>query len=37
VKNTIQKLKPALLLNVVIFIVGTLANTYFALLAAGYI
>ena len=37
VKNTIQKLKPALLLNVVIFIAGTIANTYFALLATGYI
>ena len=37
VKNTIQKLKPTLLLNVVIFIAGTIANTYFALLATGYI
>ena len=37
VKNTIQKLKPALLLNVVIFIAGTIANPYFALLATGYV
>ena len=36
-KNTILKLKPALLLNVVIFIAGTIASTYFALLATGYI
>ena len=36
-KNTILKLKPALLLNLVIFIAGTIANTYFAFLATGYI
>tara|TARA_B100000886_G_scaffold232650_1_gene162545 strand:- start:17 stop:349 length:333 start_codon:yes stop_codon:yes gene_type:complete len=36
VKNTIQKLNPIFLLNTTVFIVGTMANIYFALLAAGY-
>ena len=35
-KNTIQKLNPIFLLNTTVFIVGTVANIYFALLAAGY-
>ena len=35
-KNTIQKLNPIFLLNTAVFIVGTVANIYFALLAAGY-
>ena len=35
-KNTIQKLNPIFLLNTTVFIVGTMANIYFALLAAGY-
>ena len=36
-KNTNQKLKTAIILNTVIFILGTLANPYFALIALGYI
>jgi hypothetical protein len=36
VKNTIQKLNPIFLLNTTVFIVGTIANIYFALLATGY-
>ena len=36
-KNTIQKLNPIFLLNTTVFIVGTVANIYFALLATGYI
>ena len=35
-KNTIQKLNPIFLLNTTVFIFGTVANIYFALLAAGY-
>ncbi len=35
-KNTIQKFKPVFLLNTTVFIVGTVANIYFALLATGY-
>ena len=35
-KNTIQKFKPVFLINTAVFIVGTVANIYFALLAAGY-
>ncbi|MBL32504.1 MAG: hypothetical protein CMD79_01180 [Gammaproteobacteria bacterium] len=35
-KNTIQKLNPIFLLNTTVFIIGTVANIYFALLAAGY-
>ena len=35
-KNTIQKLNPIFLLNTTVFIVGTIANIYFALLATGY-
>ena len=35
-KNTIQKLNPIFLLNTIVFIIGTLADVYFALLAAGY-
>jgi len=36
VKNTIQKLNPIFLLNTIVFVVGSVANIYFALLAAGY-
>ena len=36
-KNTNQKLKTVIILNTVIFIIGTLANPYFALIALGYI
>jgi len=36
VKNTIQKLNPIFLLNTSVFIIGTLADIYFALLAVGY-
>ena len=35
-KNTIQKLNPIFLLNTSVFIIGTLADIYFALLAVGY-
>ena len=35
-KNTIQRLKPTFLLNTTVFVAGTLANTYFAILAVGY-
>jgi hypothetical protein len=36
VKNTIQKPNPIFLLNTTVFVAGTMANIYFALLAAGY-
>ena len=36
-KNTNQKLTTAIILNVSIFILGTLANPYFALIASGYV
>ena len=35
--NISKKIKLILLLNVAIFIFGTVANTYFALIASGYI
>ena len=35
-KNTIQKLNPIFLLNTIVFVVGSVANIYFALLAVGY-
>ena len=35
--NISKKIKLILLLNVAIFILGTVANTYFALIASGYI
>ena len=36
-KNTIQKPNPIFLLNTTVFIIGTVANIYFALLATVYI
>jgi len=36
-KNISKKIKLILLLNIAIFIFGTLANTFFAVIASGYI
>ena len=36
-RDTSQKFKLIILLNLAVFLIGTIANTYFALIAIGYI